>query len=106
MSYSGADGDCGLSGGEVSGPKGKVSNAVTTETGANISVDDDGMVGRVSIGSSDKGAVEEAKRQIQLILNPPTAEVGLNVMACMPIGRMVSGWLAVAPSSVALTVPA
>jgi polyribonucleotide nucleotidyltransferase len=34
------------------------------------------MVGRVSIGSTDKGAVEEAKRQIQLILNPPTAEVG------------------------------
>ena len=30
----------------------------------------------MSIGSTDKGAVEEAKRQIQLILNPPTAEVG------------------------------
>ena len=51
-------------------------NAITTETGADVSVDDDGMVGRVSIGSTDKGAVEEAKRQIQLILNPPTAEVG------------------------------
>jgi polyribonucleotide nucleotidyltransferase len=62
--------------GEVIGPKGKVINAITTETGADVSVDDDGMVGRVSIGSSDKGAVEEAKRQIQLILNPPTAEVG------------------------------
>ena len=34
------------------------------------------MVGTVSIGSTDTGAVEEAKRQIQLILNPPTAEVG------------------------------
>jgi polyribonucleotide nucleotidyltransferase len=53
-----------------------VINAITTETGADVSVDDDGMVGRVSIGSSDKGAVEEARRQIQLILNPPTAEVG------------------------------
>ena len=61
--------------GEVIGPKAKVI-AITTETGADVSVDDDGMVGRVSIGSSDKGAVEEAKRQIQLILNPPTAEVG------------------------------
>jgi polyribonucleotide nucleotidyltransferase len=30
----------------------------------------------VTIGSVDGGAVEEAKRQIQLILNPPTAEVG------------------------------
>jgi polyribonucleotide nucleotidyltransferase len=62
--------------GEVIGPKGKVINAITTETGADVSVDDDGMVGRVSIGSTDKGAVEEAKRQIQLILNPPTAELG------------------------------
>ncbi|HEX6568390.1 MAG TPA: polyribonucleotide nucleotidyltransferase [Acidimicrobiales bacterium] len=62
--------------GEVIGPKGKVINAITTETGADVSVDDDGMVGRVSIGSTDRGAVEEARRQIQLILNPPTAEVG------------------------------
>ncbi|HEX5366335.1 MAG TPA: polyribonucleotide nucleotidyltransferase [Acidimicrobiales bacterium] len=62
--------------GEVIGPKGKVINAITTETGADVSVDDDGMVGRVSIGSADKGAVDEARRQINLILNPPTAEVG------------------------------
>jgi polyribonucleotide nucleotidyltransferase len=62
--------------GEVIGPKGKVINTITTETGADVSVDDDGMVGRVSIGSTDKGAVEEARRQINLILNPPTAEVG------------------------------
>jgi polyribonucleotide nucleotidyltransferase len=62
--------------GEVIGPKGKVINAITAETGADVSVDDDGMVGTVTVGSTDKGAVEEAKRQIQLILNPPTAEVG------------------------------
>jgi polyribonucleotide nucleotidyltransferase len=62
--------------GEVIGPKGKVINAIQQETGADISVDDDGSVGRVSIGSTDGGAVEEAKRQIQLILNPPTAGVG------------------------------
>ena len=34
------------------------------------------MVGVVTIGSTDGGAVEEAKRQINLILNPPTADVG------------------------------
>jgi polyribonucleotide nucleotidyltransferase len=62
--------------GEVIGPKGKVINAIQQETGADISVDDDGMVGRVSIGSTDGEAVEEAKRQIGLILNPPTADVG------------------------------
>jgi polyribonucleotide nucleotidyltransferase len=62
--------------GEVIGPKGKVINAITAETGADVSVDDDGMVGTVTIGSTDKGAVEEARRQVQLILNPPTAEMG------------------------------
>ncbi|QGG94893.1 polyribonucleotide nucleotidyltransferase [Actinomarinicola tropica] len=62
--------------GEVIGPKGKVINAIQQETGADINVDDDGMVGTVSISSSDMGVVAEAERQIKLILNPPTAEVG------------------------------
>lgn len=62
--------------GEVIGPKGKVINAIQAETGADISVDDDGSMGTVSIGSTDMDSVEEAERQIRLILNPPTAEVG------------------------------
>jgi len=62
--------------GEVIGPKGKVINAIQQETGADINVDDDGAVGTVSIASSDMEAVGEAERQIKLILNPPTAEVG------------------------------
>jgi polyribonucleotide nucleotidyltransferase len=62
--------------GEVIGPKGKVINAIQQETGADISVDDDGTVGTVSIGSTDGGVVSEAERQIKLILNPPQAEVG------------------------------
>jgi polyribonucleotide nucleotidyltransferase len=62
--------------GEVIGPKGKVINAIQAETGADVSVDDDGVVGTVTIGSVDRGAVAEAERQIRLILNPPTANVG------------------------------
>jgi polyribonucleotide nucleotidyltransferase len=62
--------------GEIIGPKGKVINAMQAETGADISIDDDGMVGTVSIGSNDLEKVAEAERQIRLILNPPTAEVG------------------------------
>jgi polyribonucleotide nucleotidyltransferase len=62
--------------GEVIGPKGKVINAIQQETGADINVDDDGQVGTVSIASSDMDKVDEAERQIKLILNPPTAEVG------------------------------
>ncbi len=62
--------------GEIIGPKGKVINAIQAETGADISVDDDGMVGVVSIASVDNAKVAEAERQIKLILDPPTAEVG------------------------------
>ncbi len=62
--------------GEVIGPKGKVINAIQSETGADISVDDDGAVGIVAIASTDRGAVMEAERQIKLILDPPTADIG------------------------------
>jgi polyribonucleotide nucleotidyltransferase len=63
--------------GEVIGPKGKVINTLQQETGADIAVDDDGMVGTVTIGAKDAKAVEEARRRISLILDPPTAEVGV-----------------------------
>jgi polyribonucleotide nucleotidyltransferase len=62
--------------GEVIGPKGKVINALQQETGADIAVDDDGMVGTVTIGAKDGAAVTEARRRIELILDPPKAEVG------------------------------
>ncbi len=62
--------------GEVIGPKGKVINAIQSETGADISVDDDGQVGIVSVAATDKEVVDEAERQIRLILDPPTADVG------------------------------
>ena len=62
--------------GEVIGPKGKVINALQQETGADINVDDDGMVGTVTIGAKDGSAVEEARRRIETILDPPRAEVG------------------------------
>jgi len=62
--------------GEVIGPKGKVINTITQETGADVSVSDDGVVGTVSIGSKDGAQVEEAQRRIELILDPPTADLG------------------------------
>jgi len=63
--------------GEVIGPRGKVINTIQEETGADISVDDDGTVGVVSIGSPDREKVVEAERQVRLIVNPPTADVGV-----------------------------
>ena len=62
--------------GEVIGPKGKVINTLQQETGADIAVDDDGMVGTVTIGAKDGTAVAEARRRIETILDPPLAEVG------------------------------
>jgi len=62
--------------GEVIGPKGKVINTLQQETGADINVDDDGQIGTVTIGSKDGAAVNEARRRIELILDPPAAEVG------------------------------
>jgi polyribonucleotide nucleotidyltransferase len=44
--------------GEVIGPKGKVINTLQQETGADIAVDDDGVVGTVTIGAKDGRAVE------------------------------------------------
>ena len=41
--------------GEVIGPKGKVINTLQQETGADIAVDDDGLVGTVTIGAKDGG---------------------------------------------------
>ncbi len=62
--------------GEVIGPKGKVINTIQQETGADIAVDDDGIAGRVTIGGKESTAVEEARRRIELILDPPVADVG------------------------------
>ena len=43
--------------GEVIGPKGKVINAIQQETGAEVIVDDDGVMGSVSIAGTDRDAV-------------------------------------------------
>ncbi|HML01577.1 MAG TPA: polyribonucleotide nucleotidyltransferase [Acidimicrobiales bacterium] len=62
--------------GEVIGPKGKVINTLQAETGTEITVDDAGLFGTVTIGAKDAGAVSEARRRIFMIVEPPEAEVG------------------------------
>jgi polyribonucleotide nucleotidyltransferase len=51
-------------------------NTIQAETGAEITVDDDGMSGIVSIASPDREKVAEAERQVMLIVDPPSAHVG------------------------------
>lgn len=64
--------------GEVIGPKGKVINSIQAETGTDISIDDDnGSVGVVAIASTSRDGIIEAEKQIKMLLDPPTAEVGV-----------------------------
>ena len=71
--------------GEVIGPKGKIINTIQAETGADISVDDDGAVGIVTIGAVEAWRMEEAKAAILAIVDPPKAELGRTYM-----GRVVN----------------
>ena len=63
--------------GEVIGPKGKIINQIQEETGAEISIDDDGTV---YIGASNGEAAEAARNQVNAIANPSMPEVGERYM--------------------------
>jgi polyribonucleotide nucleotidyltransferase len=59
--------------GEVIGPKGKVINAITEETGAQISIEDDGTV---FVGATDGPSAQAAIDRINAIANPQLPTVG------------------------------
>ncbi|MBA2638810.1 MAG: polyribonucleotide nucleotidyltransferase [Nocardioidaceae bacterium] len=59
--------------GEVIGPKGKVINQIQDETGAQISIEDDGTI---YVGAENGDAAEAARSQINAIANPTMPEVG------------------------------
>ena len=59
--------------GEVIGPKGKMINQIQEDTGADISIEDDGTV---LIGATDGTAAEAARSAINAIANPQVPEVG------------------------------
>lgn len=59
--------------GELIGPKGKTINAIQDETGAQISIEEDGTV---YIGATDGPAAEAARAQVNAIANPTNPEVG------------------------------
>ena len=62
--------------GEVIGPKGKTIREIEEETGATIEIEEDGAHGIVRVGASDGEKLALAKARIELIANPPEAEVG------------------------------
>ena len=59
--------------GEVIGPKGKMINQIQDETGAQISIEDDGTV---YIGATDGPSADAARAMINAIANPTMPEVG------------------------------
>jgi len=59
--------------GEVIGPKGKMINQIQEETGADISIEDDGTV---YIGATDGPAAEAARAMVNAIANPHVPEIG------------------------------
>jgi polyribonucleotide nucleotidyltransferase len=63
--------------GEVIGPKGKMINQIQDDTGADISIEDDGTV---YIGATDGPSAEAARAAINAIANPTMPEVGERYM--------------------------
>ncbi|ACV08681.1 polyribonucleotide nucleotidyltransferase [Jonesia denitrificans] len=59
--------------GEVIGPKGKMINQIQEDTGADITIEDDGTV---YIGAADGTSAEAARAAINAIANPHVPEVG------------------------------
>ncbi|MGW4060941.1 polyribonucleotide nucleotidyltransferase [Amycolatopsis sp. NPDC004747] len=59
--------------GEVIGPKGKMINSITEETGADISIEDDGTI---YVGAADGPSAEAAIDKINAIANPQLPKVG------------------------------
>ena len=59
--------------GEVIGPKGKVINQIQDDTGATLSIEDDGTV---YIGATNGEAAEAARAAVNAIANPTMPEVG------------------------------
>jgi predicted RNA-binding protein with RPS1 domain len=59
--------------GEVIGPKGKMINQIQEDTGADISIEDDGTI---YIGATDGPSAEAARNAINAIANPTMPEIG------------------------------
>ncbi len=59
--------------GEVIGPKGKMINSIQEDTGADITIEDDGTI---YIGATDGTSAEAARSAINAIANPHIPEVG------------------------------
>jgi polyribonucleotide nucleotidyltransferase len=80
--------------GEVIGPKGKIINQIQDETGADISIDDDGTV---YIGASNGESAEAARAQINAIANPTMPEIGERYLGTVVKTTNFGAFISLAP---------
>ncbi|MDQ3953511.1 MAG: polyribonucleotide nucleotidyltransferase, partial [Actinomycetota bacterium] len=80
--------------GEVIGPKGKNINMITTTTGVDVDIDDDGTI---RIGSTDQESAERAARLIEEIVNPRMPEVGERIMGTVVKTTTFGAFVNIAP---------
>ena len=77
--------------GEVIGPKGKIINQIQEDTGADITIEDDGTI---YIGATNGESAEAARSAINQIANPATPEPGDRylgtVVKCTNFGAFIS----------------
>ena len=81
--------------GEVIGPKGKNINMITTTTGVDIDIDDDGTI---RIGSSDQESAERAARLIEETVNPRMPEVGERITGTVVKTTTFGAFINIAPN--------
>ncbi len=82
--------------GEVIGPKGKIINQIQDETGANISLEDDGTV---YVGAESGEAAEAARDAINAIANPTMPEVGERYLGTVVKTVDFGAFVSLAPGS-------
>lgn len=79
--------------GAVIGPGGKIIQEMQELTNTTITIDEEDGVGKVQVAAANKADIDDAVNRINMIANPPTAEVGETyegkVKSIMPYGAFV-----------------
>jgi polyribonucleotide nucleotidyltransferase len=81
--------------GEVIGPKGKNINMITSTTGVEIDIDDDGTI---RIGSADQESGEAAAKLIEETANPRMPEMGERIMGSVVKTTTFGAFVNIAPN--------
>jgi polyribonucleotide nucleotidyltransferase len=80
--------------GEVIGPKGKNINMITSTTGVEVDIEEDGTI---RIGSTDQESAERAARLIDEIANPRMPEVGERIVGTVVKTTTFGAFVNIAP---------